>query len=159
MYYDKAVETSPQRTRAQDGPSLAIAASWLIGAIQERLYTDLRDGGYADLTHLHGAVLAYLDPQGTRATELARRARRHKQVIGRVVDELEALGYVVREPDPSDRRAKLVVPTERGLAAMACSDRSVREIEQEVSARLGASAYRAFMGALRETVAALRNCP
>ena len=29
--------------------------------------------------------------------------------MGELVDELESLGYVVRRPDPRDRRAKLIV--------------------------------------------------
>jgi DNA-binding MarR family transcriptional regulator len=33
-----------------------------------------------------------------------------------VVDELERLGLVARQPHPTDRRAKLVVPTARGTA-------------------------------------------
>ncbi|GAA0210794.1 hypothetical protein GCM10009527_003470 [Actinomadura nitritigenes] len=69
--------------------------------------------GHPDLRPQHGVVLAYLDPEGSRATELARRSGQHKQVVGNVLDELEDLGCVERRPDPSDRRAKLVVPTAR----------------------------------------------
>ncbi len=65
---------------------------------------------------------AFLDREGTRATDLARLSGRHKQVITTLVDELTELGYVERRPDPDDRRAKLVVPTERGLDAMRRSD-------------------------------------
>jgi DNA-binding MarR family transcriptional regulator len=51
-------------------------------------------------------VLAYLQKDGVHATELAQFSGQHKQVIGKVVDELEELGYVRREPDPADRRAR-----------------------------------------------------
>ncbi|MDR7276135.1 MarR family winged helix-turn-helix transcriptional regulator [Catenuloplanes atrovinosus] len=34
-----------------------------------------------------------------------------------VIDDLEALGYATRRPDPDDRRATLVSPTEAGIAA------------------------------------------
>ena len=45
------------------------------------------------------------------AAELAALSGRHKQLVGRTIDELEALGCVTRAPDPAHRRAKLVVPT------------------------------------------------
>jgi DNA-binding MarR family transcriptional regulator len=51
--------------------------------------------------------------------DVARESGQHKQVVGTLVDELERLGYVRREPDPNDRPAKLIVPTELGLRQMA----------------------------------------
>lgn len=36
--------------------------------------------------------------------------------VSRLVDRMEEAGWVRREPDPSDRRGKLVVPTGRTLA-------------------------------------------
>src|SRR5215207_5554317 len=94
--------------------SLGILAARLLFAVQDELYARLEQAGHGALSRLHGAVIAHLDEEGTRATELARRSGRHKQVVGRIVDELEQLGYVRRLPEPGDRRAKLVVPTERG---------------------------------------------
>ena len=35
--------------------------------------------------------------------------------MGELVDELEALGYVMRRPDPEDRRAKLIMPAAQAL--------------------------------------------
>src|ERR671915_1888192 len=94
---------------------LGTLAARLLFAIQDELYERLEQAGHGELTYLHGAVIAHLDESGTRATELARRSGRHKQVIGRLVDELEELGYVERRPEVDDRRGKLVVPTSRGL--------------------------------------------
>ncbi len=34
-----------------------------------------------------------------------------------LLTELEGLGYVKRIPDPSDARARLIIPAERGYAA------------------------------------------
>ncbi len=41
------------------------------------------------------------------------------QAMGELVDELEQLGYVVRRPDPTDRRAKLIILTKKGQACKA----------------------------------------
>ena len=113
-------------------------------AVQRELYSRLAEAGYRDLTYLHGAVIAHLDEGGTRATEIARRSGRHKQVIGRLVDELESLGYVRRHPDPDDRRGKLVVPTERGIELMRLSDAISADIERRQSRVLGKAEYERF---------------
>jgi DNA-binding MarR family transcriptional regulator len=101
-------------------------------------------------------VLAYLDEDGIRATELARLSGRHKQIVGRLIDELEELGYVERAPDPADRRAKLIVPTERGLNQLRRGDEVVAEIEARHAAAIGGRNYAAFRDALRGVVARSR---
>jgi DNA-binding MarR family transcriptional regulator len=138
---------------------LGILAARLLFAIQDELYARLEDAGYTDVTRLHGAVIAHLDEEGTRATELARRSGRHKQIIGRIVDELEQLGYVERRPEPGDRRAKLVVPTERGRELMRLSDEIILDIERRQAAALGQAPYEDFKQALRAVVDSLTQPP
>lgn len=134
-------------TRAErhaTNPDLGVLAGRLLFAVQRELFSALAAQGFDDLHHRHGAVLAYLDPDGVRATELSRRSGQHKQVIGTVVDELESLGYVERRPDPADRRAKLVCPTERGLAQMRAADAVMAAMQERHSRRLGREAYARF---------------
>lgn len=125
-------------------PDLGVLAGRLLFAVQEELFTTLAAEGFADLKHRHGAVLAYLDPEGVRPTELSRLSGQHKQIVGTLVDELEALGYVERRPDPSDRRAKLICPTERGLAQMRAADAIMTAIQQRHAERLGSAEYAKF---------------
>src|ERR671924_296937 len=73
-----------------------------------------------------------------------------KQIIGTLVDELAELGYVRREPDPTDRRAKLIVPTARGLDQMARSDAIMAAIEQRHADALGQHAYAEFKQAFQQ---------
>jgi DNA-binding MarR family transcriptional regulator len=136
---------------------LGILAARLLFAVQDELYARLEAAGHGELTRLHGAVIAHLDEEGTRATELARRSGRHKQVVGRIVDELEELGYVERCPDEGDRRAKLVVPTERGREAMRLSDAIIGEIERREADALGKTPYREFKETLQEVVESLSS--
>src|SRR5262245_49445432 len=117
------------------------------------MFERLAQAGYDDLHPRHGAVLAFLDEDGVRATELARLSGRHKQIIGRIVDELEQLGYVERRPDPPDRRAKLIFPTERGLAQVRLGDEVIAEIEARHSREVGARMYGQFRDVLRGVVA------
>jgi DNA-binding MarR family transcriptional regulator len=144
---------SPDWDRRASG--LGILAARLLFAVQDELYARLDEAGRGDLTRLHGAVIAHLDEDGTRATELARRSGRHKQIIGRIVDELEQLGYVERRPEPQDRRAKLVVPTKRGREVMRLSDEILRDVEGRLAAALGKASYDEFKETLRVVVDSL----
>ncbi|MEV4213374.1 MarR family winged helix-turn-helix transcriptional regulator [Micromonospora sp. NPDC049662] len=144
-------------TRKEQDPDLGILAVQLSGRVQREIFTRAAEDGFDDVRPRHGAVLAYLDPEGTRPGELARLAGRNKQTMGAILDELERLGYVRRTPDPADRRAKLIVPTERGLRLMEASDDFVAAIERQLSDALGPDRYAEFRTALRGSLAALPN--
>lgn len=125
-------------------------------SLQEELFSTLAEQGHEDVRPRHGSVLAFLPPEGARATELARLSGQHKQIVGVIVDELEALGYTRREPDPTDRRAKLVVPTEFGLDEVRRARAILATIEQRHRRELGAERYRAFKTALERLTHAQR---
>ncbi len=74
-----------------------------------------------------------LDRDGTRLTELAARAGITHQSMGELVAALVDSGYLRRVPDPGDRRARLVAPTARGVAAMTRARREVADIEAATS--------------------------
>lgn len=97
----------------------------------------------------HGAVLANIDRDGTRPTELARRAGIGKPALGELVAELEAVGYVERVADPADGRAKLVVPTDSGLRAIRVASAAIAAIEGDYRSVLGAREYERLRRALR----------
>jgi len=84
---------------------------------QQLIADELARRGFADLRPALLAVAQHVGADGTRVTELAARAWLTKATVVHAVDELERLGYVTREPDPADRRAKLVRPTARARAA------------------------------------------
>lgn len=138
------------RGRAQ--PDLGMLSGQLLFAVQRELFGKLAELGYDDLQPRQGAVLAYLELDGVRATELARQSGLHKQVIGTIVDELEALGYVERRPDPVDRRAKLVCPTERGRAELAAADKILAAMQERHARRLGRANYTAFKAAFQDII-------
>jgi DNA-binding MarR family transcriptional regulator len=130
--------------RNSTNPDLGVLAGRLLFAVQRELFASLAAKGFDDLHPRHGAVMAYLDPDGVRATELAKLSGQHKQVIGTLVDELERLGYVERHPDPADRRAKLVCPTERGLEQMRTADKIMAGLQERQARRLGREAFAQF---------------
>ena len=75
---------------------------------ERRARATLRERGHTGLQPSHQVVFASLGPDGARLTDLASRAGMTKQAMGQLVDDLEALGYVERIPDPCDGRAKIV---------------------------------------------------
>ena len=90
----------------------------------------------------HSAVFAQIGPDGSRLTDLARGANMTPQAMGELVDELEELGYVVRRPDPSDRRAKLIVLTPEGRACIAAGIATIEDLENRITEMLGEQGHR-----------------
>jgi DNA-binding MarR family transcriptional regulator len=134
------------------GNDLGVLAGRLLFAVQGELFRRLHDAGFDDIVPRHGAVLAYLRPEGVRATDLARLSGQLKQVVGVIVDDLEALGYVKRKPDPADRRAKLVVPTARGRRQMDAADSIMADIMNRHARNLGAVKFRRFLTDFRTVI-------
>jgi DNA-binding MarR family transcriptional regulator len=90
----------------------------------------------------HSAVFAQIKMEGSRLTDLARGANITPQAMGELIDELEELGYVERRPDPTDRRAKLIVLTDRGKACIAAGISTIERIEERIDAVLGEDGHR-----------------
>jgi DNA-binding MarR family transcriptional regulator len=126
-------------------------------SLQTELFARLAEQGHRQVRPRHGIVLAFLPPDGARATELARRSGQHKQIIGVIVDELVELGYVRREPDPGDRRAKLVVPTHAGLDEIGKARAILAGLERRHRDELGDDVYQAFKTALGQITRTQRS--
>jgi DNA-binding MarR family transcriptional regulator len=90
----------------------------------------------------HSAVFAQIKMEGSRLTDLARGANITAQAMGELIDELEELGYVVRRPDPTDRRAKLIMLTDRGRACIAAGISTIEGIEDQITQALGERGHR-----------------
>ena len=90
----------------------------------------------------HSAVFAQISPDGSRLTELARKAGMTPQVMGELVDGLVDMGYVLRRPDPDDGRAKLIVLTNRGRNAVAAGRQTIEGIEEQLTEILGEHGHR-----------------
>ena len=102
----------------------------------------------------HSAVFAQIKAEGSRLTELARGANITPQAMGELVDELEELGYVERRPDPSDRRAKLIVLTDNGRACIAAGRATIEGLEDEMVRILGERGHRQLRALLSKLLAA-----
>jgi DNA-binding MarR family transcriptional regulator len=101
----------------------------------------------------HSAVFAQIVPEGSRLTDLARGANMSPQALGELVDELEQLEYLVRHPDPTDRRAKLIVLTPKGRDCIAAGMATIDGIEQQLTELLGERGHRELRRLLTKVLA------
>jgi DNA-binding MarR family transcriptional regulator len=127
--------------RGQALPGRGVNTAALLGAAYQALGMEIVRGVVAagfPQRPAHSAVFANIDREGTRLSELARRATMTPQAMGELVDDLEKLGYVRRRPDPEDRRAKLIVLTAKGSRCVDAGMRTIQGIERRLRAQLGA---------------------
>jgi DNA-binding MarR family transcriptional regulator len=117
--------------------------------MQQLVADELARRGFDDLRPALLAVGQHVGANGSRITELAERAWLSKATVVYAVDELERLGYVTRQPDPTDGRAKLVMPTARAHAAERAARETVAEIRDAWAELLGEPEMAALEAGLR----------
>lgn len=118
------------------GILLALAYS----AFVDELRAALAEQGYGDVHGSFGYVARALKAKDMTLRELADALRITSPGALKIVDDMEAHGYLVREDDPTDRRAKRLRLTPRGDAALTAARAFHRRFEAQVRARAGAEA-------------------
>jgi DNA-binding MarR family transcriptional regulator len=124
-------------------------------AAVRQVLAGLAAAGYGDVRPAHFTVFQHMPPEGIRLTDLADAALLTKQSMGYLVDDLEALGYVERISDQTDRRAKVVRLTGRGREVEETVRQVIRRIEADWAARLGEEEYQQLLQLLRTLIASL----
>ena len=104
---------------------------------EARVLALMSENGHDRTRISHVNLTRNLDIDGTRLTELARRACMSKQAMGELVDQCVELGLVDRADDPEDRRARLVVFTPAGMTWLEAFRAAVDLAEAEMRAELG----------------------
>lgn len=102
---------------------------------------DLTMWGYVVLNALAG------QPARTQAA-LAESVGADKTRIIPVLDELQDDGLIDRQPDPEDRRARLVSITARGILVRDAAQADIQANEERLLARLSPADRKAFLRAL-----------
>lgn len=82
--------------------------------------------------------------EGRRVTELAARTGMTKQAMHELVRHLERHGYVTRETDPDDERARRIVLTDRGRELSAAVAAASARLHQRWRAALGDELFTAL---------------
>ena len=119
----------------------------MVGAsrpVAERLNAAVAAAGVDDMRAPYGFVIRALARAPLGLTELAEYLGVTKQAAIKVVDEMEARGFLIREPHPQDRRAKVLVLTDQGQRVRQAALAESRRMEDELRAELGDADVDAF---------------
>jgi DNA-binding MarR family transcriptional regulator len=84
--------------------------------------------GYGDLRPAHGFAFARIASGDTTVVDLAEHLGTTKQAASQLVAGLVERGYVVREPDPRDGRARLLRLTGAGEACTHAAEEAAAEV-------------------------------
>ena len=106
---------------------------WFDDALRSRLTSQGLDG----LTSAESMVFPYLDREGTRPAELARRLGITRQSTQTLIRGLESKGLVELVDDPSDGRAKTIRLTRVGRRSVPLALETFVELELELEKRIG----------------------
>lgn len=124
---------------------------------EARVLALLARAGYTETRLSHVNLTRHLDLEGTRITDLARRARMTNAAMTELVDQCERLGLVRREPDPADGRVRRVCFTEAGRQWLQAFGRALRQAERELQRELGAEAAALLFGPLAAYAAEVQS--
>lgn len=145
--------TIPHRHRFEGRPNTVVLLREAYVALNQRALVRLAERGHGVIRPAHAAVFQYIDDGGTQVARLAERAQVTKQAMAELVTHLEQHGYVTREPDPGDRRAKLVIPTVVGQEVFDLVRELVPEVEREIDGLLGPRRAAALRDDLQRLIA------
>jgi DNA-binding MarR family transcriptional regulator len=123
----------PVSSPARDPDDFGILLGLAYQAFVDALHTHLRQQGFDDLGPSFGYVFRVLAVQPLTATQLASRLRLTPQGAAKIVDDMVQRGYVLRQADPDDGRARRLVLAPRGEQALAEARAFHAAFEQRLS--------------------------
>jgi DNA-binding MarR family transcriptional regulator len=129
-------------------PDLALLLAGAGRVVADRLGAAVAAAGVADMRTPYGFVIRALAERPRTLTQVATALDVSKQAAIKVVDEMERRGFLRREPDPVDRRAKLLRLTDKGLAVRAAALAESRRMEAELRDAAGSADAAALRRAL-----------
>ncbi len=114
-----------------------------------RIWQGIQDLGYADIRVSHTTVFENLSMGAVRVSELAGRTQVTQQAMGKMLKELERMGYVVRAIDGDDKRAKEIALSPRGIELAADYVKVIAKVRQHYAEKIGQPELNALESQLR----------
>ncbi len=116
-----------------------------------RLAAEIAGAGVSEMSAAQGAVLSHLHVNGpSRMSGIAQANGVRAQSLLKVVNELESRGFIRRDEDPQDSRAKRIVMTERGCEHMQYLSEATERVWQQYATQLGEARMQTVATALRD---------
>ncbi len=126
-------------------------------AFKDALDADLAAAGFDDIGTSFGYVFRLLDNAPCNLSELAAQLGMSSPGALKVVDDMEAKGYVSRSAEAGDRRVKRLELTARGRAALSRARSFHERYELALAERLGARQVEATRKVLESMAAAFAD--
>lgn len=101
------------------------------------LLASMKNQGLVEISHSQSMVMAHLTDSGIRISELAKCLRISRQAAQKRVVELEKLGFVYTDTDPTNLSAKIVTLTPKGRDNIKAALKIFATLEKELSKRIG----------------------
>jgi DNA-binding MarR family transcriptional regulator len=126
------------------GTDFAVLVVGASRPVADRLNAAVAAAGIEGMRTPYGFVIRALYESPLTLTALADRLGVTKQAAIKVVDEMEARGFVERRPVAGDRRAKALALTSRGAAVRRAALAESERMEAELRGELGDGDVDAF---------------
>jgi DNA-binding MarR family transcriptional regulator len=125
-------------------------ASMLMGLLFRDVQRTFAAEDWSGLRQSHFRVISCVPREGISITELGERVGMTKQGCGQFVTALTESGHLRIEPDPTDRRTRVVKRTALGNRTIKRVVARNLELEREWAERVGPQRYRTFRRVLEE---------
>jgi len=122
----------------------------------QRTLKKCHERGHTKIRLSHFSLFSNLGYGTARLTELADRAKITQQAMGKVVKEMENIGYVSRCEDHTDKRAKIIKLTDNGEKLVNDSVEIVDEIINEYTQQMGEDGVHQLESVLRQSISAIK---
>jgi DNA-binding MarR family transcriptional regulator len=127
---------------------MRIALQWVL----DYGYASVVAAGFEDLGRFHVGMFRYPTAEGKRPTELADLLQITKQSVNDLLRDMEARGYLVLVPDPTDRRARIIRLTPKGHQLEQTTHEAAKAASEAIAEILGQRRYDALYASLDEIV-------
>lgn len=133
---------------ANEGPYLGgmLRLGWQW--VREQIFSGVVAAGYHDLNPAHVGLFRYPTLDRQRPSELADQLQITRQSVNDLLGHLEQRGYITREADPADGRARVVRLTAKGRRLEKTINSQAQAAELEIAELLGARRFAQLRNAL-----------
>ncbi len=118
--------------------------------VREEIFAGVLAAGYHDLNPAHVGLFRYPTLDRQRPSELADQLQITRQSINDLLGHLERCGYLTREADPADGRARVIQLTAKGRRLEKTINAQSQAAELKIAERLGPRSFAQLRAALEE---------
>lgn len=118
---------------------------------QRRLLGKCAERGHPDVRGAHTTLFSHLGYSALRLSDLAERVGISQQAMGKMVKQLQAIGYIERTIDDNDKRARIITPSAKGRQFLLDYLEIVDELRAEYQQILGEQGLNALLECLQSS--------